>query len=96
MANTALALKWLNDNRSRYGFRIRKMSWPHDFLKINLFDYEISLEYEGKVHTGRGLDLDEPTAVVKALAESLERLCSYKHGITSSGVSTHLIWHLAH
>lgn len=89
MANFVSALKWLRDNLRRHRISVRKMTWP-ELHRVPIFDYEIELDCDGHSAIGRGIAVAEPSAVVKALAESLERLHCLRFGVQSPGMAAHL------
>lgn len=88
MANIVSALKWINENHSRHSIKVREFTWPFQ-LGLPIFDYEISMTLEGIQYKGRGQSSNETEAIVKALAECIERLHCGWHQLHTSGVAAH-------
>jgi len=68
--------------------KIERMDWIQNWFPEHK-DFKISFSASGEVLTGRGIDTDEDTALIKAFSELVERSVCSIHGINSNGVAAH-------
>jgi hypothetical protein len=86
MGNKERVGHWILNNVHSLNLKIERMEWVQDwFPKYN--DFKITLP--DNLLSGRGVDADEDSALLKAFAELVERSVCLDYQIHSNGVAVH-------
>lgn len=86
MANQVTLGEWLLENQNAIDFKLREFTWTSGLLP-GFSDLEFTLDGET---VGRAVDRDPEFALVKAIAEGIERATCKHNGLKSStGVAAH-------
>ncbi len=86
---------WFISNQKKIDLAITTYSWGLGFAK-KIYDFSVKIKINFITFEGRGTSYSEENALVKALAECLERsLISYNSLETSNGIAVHTSYDLA-
>lgn len=86
MAHKNPIASWLYKNSDKYTIRFKLADWTtkHSF---ELFDYEVTGEFQGVKLVSRGLDASKEIALEKASSEFLERMICVATDLNSEGMA---------
>jgi len=79
---------WILGHAHLLDLKIERMGWIQNWFPEHK-DFKISLSTPDGILTGRGIDTDEDTALLKAFSELVERSVCSGYGINSNGVAAH-------
>lgn len=88
MANEKKLIHWWLENQKKYQGKIKRYLWSQRF-GFEFFDYRVMMTVDGVEVRGRGGDFNEELALVKGIAECLERIVCRREGMRSNGVAAH-------
>jgi len=78
-------VEWALKHSRELNLKVEKITSTSEYLD-STHDFNVSITYQGQQKIGRGIDLDEQTALTKAISEALER-CIVN---SSNGVAAHV------
>ena len=81
-------IPWILANQDFLDLRVTDYDWITSAFS-SMKDLGAKLKIEGTLYTGRGADMDEDTALSKAVCEAVERFVCQTHHISSLGVAGH-------
>lgn len=79
-------LNWLYEHKNSLNLKMSLASWP-ERARLDLYDVEMSIQYNEKIFLGRGVDKIEKIAIKKAATEVIERLLCSELNISSTGIA---------
>lgn len=81
--------EWVLRNHKKLKLVIEEFQWPKE-INISINDIQVNIEFDGIKATGRSVDENESSALLKAIAESIERWVLQKYNLPSSnGIAAH-------
>lgn len=86
MAHKNPIASWLYKNSDKYAIRFKLADWTTRY-SFDLFDYEVTGEFQGVKLTSRGLDANKEIALEKACSEFLERMVCVVEDLNSEGMA---------
>jgi len=87
MKDNSVFFNWLTANHSNLNLVLTDLTWVKNW-GADFYDYQASINLNGNIYLGRGVDKVSDLALIKSVAESLERSLT-PSGQTSSGIAVH-------
>src|SRR3989338_3968986 len=88
MENSKKLIDWALSRHQLLDLKVTKLTWVDEWIPGH-FDFNTQISVGSEVFKGRGFSNNIEIAMVKSIAEALERaVCKY-NGIHSSGVAAH-------
>jgi ribosomal protein S12 methylthiotransferase accessory factor YcaO len=89
MADSQKLISWLLNNSAELNLQVTECTWVRDWGLAGVFDFQVTLDLQGRTFTGRGTAPREELAFVKAGAEAIERAFCGGLEISTMGVAVH-------
>lgn len=86
MAHQTPLAHWLYRNREKLHAQFKELSWPKSY-GLEVFDFVTTIQIDGQIFEGRGVDIYREIALEKSVSEVIERYICIKLGFSSVGFS---------
>lgn len=86
MAHQTPLAHWLYRHREKLLAQFKELSWPKSY-GIEVFDFVTTMQIDGQIFEGRGVDIYREIALEKSVSEVIERYICIKLGFSSVGFS---------
>lgn len=88
MANHERLSQWVLSHAKDLNLQVTKLDWINSYYKAHS-DIAVKIEIDAKIYEGRGSDVDSTVALMKGVAEAIERFACQTNNISSIGVAGH-------